>query len=231
MATRRVGRPTLEEDVLLARKRAILDKTLGLVSERGPANVRLRDVAASSGVSVGLLQHYFDSRDQLLREAFIQHAYRVVDDIRRVTSAESPWGAIQGVVDNVFCNPSARERCSLWVEFVAAARQDDQLRELAAQVWASWRAPIHDAVVRGIADGTFVPTLDLDAAVTALLALIDGGEIAVTLLVEGSSAREIGAQVESAAGALLGIALPPPVRGGRTGPAVTQRAAQLRDGA
>ena len=61
------GRPPLRPGELARRKRAILDATLRLVAAQGAGAVRLRDVARESGVSVGSLQYYFDSRDQLVR--------------------------------------------------------------------------------------------------------------------------------------------------------------------
>ena len=73
------GRPPLPPGELSRRKQAILDATLRLVAAQGAAAVRLRDVARAAGVSVGSLQYYFDSRDQLVRAAFDQHARAVVD--------------------------------------------------------------------------------------------------------------------------------------------------------
>jgi len=191
--------------VLQARKRTILEKALQLVAQRGASSVRLRDVAAAANVSVGTLQHYFKSRDQLIREAFTQQANGVIDDVLQAGLSASPWEALQSMFDNVFAGPDLKARCLLWVEFVAASRHDDQLRELAAEVWAAWRSPIRDAVERGAADGSFVPVVGIDSAVTTLLALIDGGEIAVALQIEDVGTRGIATELKAAARALLGV--------------------------
>ena len=84
------GRPPLPPGELSRRKRAILEATLRLVADQGAAAVRLRDVARAAGVSVGSLQYYFDSRDQLIREAFDQHARDVVDLVARAGDAAAP---------------------------------------------------------------------------------------------------------------------------------------------
>lgn len=205
---RRVGRPTLDDGLLQARKKVILAKALELVADRGTANVRLRDVAARAGVSVGTLQHYFESRDQMIREAFSQHAYGVIATLLKVSSSSSsPWQALQEMFDNVFAAPDLRARCLLWVEFVAASRHDEQLRKLVAEVWAAWRGPIREAVQQGVTEGSFTPVVPIDSAVTTLLALIDGGEVAVALQVEGVGDRGIAAELKAAAAALLGIAV------------------------
>lgn len=51
-----------------ARREEILDAALGLFVERGYAETKVSDIAASCGMSVGLMFHYFDSKEALYRE-------------------------------------------------------------------------------------------------------------------------------------------------------------------
>ncbi|MCW2774577.1 MAG: TetR family transcriptional regulator [Nocardioides sp.] len=210
MATvKRVGRPALDDDVLHQRKRLILDRTLGLVAQRGTSNVRLKDVAASANVSVGTLQHYFDSRDQLIREAFTQHAYGVIDDVLDAQSpTATPWEALRTMFANVYAGSDLAQRCALWIEFVAASRHDDRLRELMAEFWNAWSAPIRHAVRRGVDDGSFAPVTDVDSVVATILAIIDGGETAVALKVRAMDRDVLTAELQAAAAALLGVSGP-----------------------
>ncbi|MEH3139850.1 MAG: helix-turn-helix domain containing protein [Mycobacterium kyogaense] len=55
----------------------IRDAALELFSKRGASSVTLRDVADTAGVSVGLVQHYFGSKDRLI-EAIDGHVLTVV---------------------------------------------------------------------------------------------------------------------------------------------------------
>lgn len=204
--TKRVGRPALDDAVLRERKRMILAKALELVAQRGTANVRLRDVADAAQVSVGTLQHYFYSRDQLVREAFTQNAYEVIDDVLKAhSSTASPWDALQRMFDAVFASEKLALRSLLWVEFVAASRHDEQLRQLAAEVWNAWRVPIRETLTRGVADGSFSPALEVESAVTNILALIDGGEIAVALQIKDISPSSLALDLKAAVRTLLGV--------------------------
>ncbi|GAA1134649.1 hypothetical protein GCM10009606_13550 [Nocardioides aquiterrae] len=206
VTVRRVGRPALDDDVLHERKRLILDKTLGLVAQRGTSNVRLKDVAASANVSVGTLQHYFDSRDQLIRAAFTQHAYGVIDQVLGTPSrTATPWEALRTMFANVYAGSDLAQRCALWIEFVAASRHDDRLRELMAEFWNAWSAPIRTAVRRGIEDGSFAPVADVDSVVATLLAIIDGGETAVALKARTMDRDVLTTELQAAAAALLGV--------------------------
>jgi DNA-binding transcriptional regulator YbjK len=49
-----------------ARRRAIAEAIFEVIGSRGLAAVSLRDVAAQAGVSMGAVQHYFASKDQML---------------------------------------------------------------------------------------------------------------------------------------------------------------------
>jgi AcrR family transcriptional regulator len=49
-----------------ARRLAIADAIFALIGSRGLEAVSLRDVAAQAGVSMGAVQHYFDSKEDML---------------------------------------------------------------------------------------------------------------------------------------------------------------------
>ena len=52
------------------RREQILEAAARVISERGADGTRLADIARKAGVSIGLIQHYFNTRDELLAEAF-----------------------------------------------------------------------------------------------------------------------------------------------------------------
>ncbi len=49
---------------------AILDAALRLIAERGFHNTPVSKIADVSGVSAGIIYHYFDSKDELIRELY-----------------------------------------------------------------------------------------------------------------------------------------------------------------
>ena len=52
------------------RRVQVLEATVRVISERGAERTRLADVSRAAEVSIGLIQHYFGSRDDLLAAAF-----------------------------------------------------------------------------------------------------------------------------------------------------------------
>lgn len=205
-AVRRVGRPPLSDKTLRERREAILRTTLTLVAEMGADNVRLRDVSARAGVSIGTLQHYFVTRDQMLREAFSLHAHSVVTKLREAAqSAVDPWDQIRRLIETVTQAPDYLQRCALWIEFAAASLRDPDLRHLMEQAYEGWREPLLAAVHEGIDKGLFSPLLSPEAAVSNLLALIDGYEIAQALKIPGVSRSHVSQQLQDVAATLLQV--------------------------
>jgi len=186
------------------RRSRILSATLALVAREGADRVRLRDVARDAHVSVGMLQHYFATRDDLLREAFHAHAQAVVARVDEATrESDDPWERIAALVVSITGSDDVLARCALWVEFAAAASRDPELRKLMAQAYGRWRAPLQEAVEAGVATGLFRPVLGTSAVVECLLALIDGFEISLAIE-EKTDVAEVARLLTDAAAALLG---------------------------
>lgn len=60
-------------DKFALRRRELADAALTAVAERGFANTGLRDVAAHTELSLGLLHYYFDGKDDLIGQAIWQY--------------------------------------------------------------------------------------------------------------------------------------------------------------
>ena len=198
------GRPPLPPGELSRRKRAILEATLRLVADQGAAAVRLRDVARAAGVSVGSLQYYFDSRDQLIREAFDQHARDVVDLVARAGDGSAPAPARLGaVIEAAVLRQDLRQSAALWMEFVTAGLHDRDLRALLAGTYEAWRDLLAEVVRAGTETGDFRPLLPAETVVACLVALIDGFELAVAIDVADATPAAIAGKIKQAATALL----------------------------
>jgi len=202
--SRPAGRPPLDPGEVARRKRAILDATLGLVAAQGADAVRLRDVARAAGVSVGSLQYYFDSRDQLIRAAFDQHAREVVALVTLAGDASAtPRARLHAVLEAATLRADLRGSAVLWMEFVTAGLHDEQLRALLENAYEAWRDMLADVVRAGTESGEFRPLLPPETVVACLVALIDGFELAVAIDVADATPAAIVAKLKDAAAALL----------------------------
>jgi AcrR family transcriptional regulator len=203
VVTGRTGRPPLAEEAVEQRRAHILGATLGLVARVGADRVRLRDVADEANVSVGMLQHYFSTRDALLREAFHTHAAAVADRVQTAGNVDAdPWERIVSLITSITRPADFLQRCALWIEFAAAASRDAELRTLMSEAYDRWRTPLTEAVRAGVEDGLFRPILPASSVVNTLLALIDGYELAVAIG-EQTDISRVGSELTAVARALL----------------------------
>ncbi|MBT0568640.1 TetR/AcrR family transcriptional regulator [Williamsia sp. CHRR-6] len=56
---------------------ALLDATASLIADRGVGGLRIRDVAARAGLSVGSATYHFETREDLVYAALLRHTTRV----------------------------------------------------------------------------------------------------------------------------------------------------------
>ncbi len=150
------------------------------LAEGGYEAVRLRDIAAAAGVTTGALQHYWQSREALLEQAFEQVSIDLLDRWAAATfEIDEPWQKIVVLVDQLATAPDVRQHCSLWTEYASAAGRHDFLRQGFRSIYDAWRELLTGAVTAGVASGQFRPVIPIDDVVTVLLTHMDGCELAI----------------------------------------------------
>jgi AcrR family transcriptional regulator len=148
----------------------------------GFERMRLRDVAQEAGVSIGLLQHYFETRQQLGREAFAAVCGARARSVAARADDEGPaWPRIERMLAHAFQPERIHERAATWLDLCASASRDVELRHEAARVQDVWRVPLEKAITDGQATGELDPRVSPAVAVDLLLAVIDGTELAATI--------------------------------------------------
>lgn len=173
-ARRRAATPGREE---------LLRATAACICERGFELTRLRDVAQRAGVSIGLLQHYFTTRGDLLAEAFHWSCEELMERWRQQVAATSdhPWERVAKLIEELTAEPSLVGHATLWVEFCASSARHPELRSAVAEVFAAWRSHILTAIEDGREQGELRPELDPRDIADTLNALVDGFEMATAV--------------------------------------------------
>ncbi len=159
-------------DVTEERRAVIVNAAEELLAVHGFDALRLRDIAKAAGVSIGLIQHYFPTRDEVLYETMRVASKRRVDQWSSLgdshqSSADKLAALLEGSIRD-------RHRCVIWLETCAAAtRHTDLLPDVQATQHA-WHAAIRDAIDRGIANNEFTAMIPVSEIVDVLVSLIDG---------------------------------------------------------
>jgi AcrR family transcriptional regulator len=153
-----------------------------VILERGLGGTRLRDVANRAGVSIGMVQHYFDSKDALLSETFHHRNHRRAHAWGAVAASQTdPWKKIEALIDNGVNLERIADSATIYFEFCAESSRDPELRRSIAASYDEWRSPTRAAIEQGIRDGSFHPLMPTEEIVNTLAMTLDGAEIAVTI--------------------------------------------------
>jgi AcrR family transcriptional regulator len=195
------GRPR-DEALRAAQRERILAAAEQLMVSHGVERSRLRDVAAAAGVSVGTVQHYFESRDRLIADLFDWSAERRLRSwTDAVPAAGDPWSRMVALLSASLPEP-ALWRSRIWIEFCAMAR-DDALRAKLDRFYDAWRPPFRESIEAGTAAGVFHPLLPVDEIVNLFIIVGDGAAVGIALGAPGIDADGIRALLVDTARTLL----------------------------
>lgn len=193
-------RTTVEE-----RRAEILAVTCEVVIERGFAATRIADVAHKLGVSTGLIHYHFESKEQLLAEAF-QHAAR-----QEMASLEADLAATPNAVaqlDQVLQNYTPGQEdydWLMWIDSWGEALRNPAMRAISQELDIESTAVIERVIRNGVTTGEFT-CADPVGAAWRLAALLDGLGIQLTVHDGVLTREQLLAHVRLAATHELGLA-------------------------
>lgn len=176
------------------RRREIAGAVSRIAERKGLAGVSFREVAAEAGMSVSLVQHYVDTKQNLLVHTLNHTSARVAD---RITSRAATLGSDAGPFDRLAAILEAflpqdhefRSAMQVYLQFAAAAMADPVLRSTDA--FANGHVLIDVLAAELAATKMLSPHVDPQVEARALLALVLGLSIGM-LLDQTSSEQALG---------------------------------------
>ncbi|MDA0563601.1 TetR family transcriptional regulator C-terminal domain-containing protein [Streptomonospora sp. S1-112] len=163
-----------------ARRRQIAEGVRTIVSEAGLDAATVARVARASGMSVGLVQHYFPSKDALLLFAYRHVMDRIGTRVaQRVAEGEAARGTIAASLRAALREmlPLDHERRSEYrvaQAFAGRSLDSAELAEVGAQTSRRLRDQIAVAVGNGKECGEVEPEVDTGLAAARVLAVTEG---------------------------------------------------------
>jgi len=178
------------EALRTAQRERILTAAENLLVTHGVERSRLRDVSEAAGVSIGTVQHYFDTRDGLIADLFDWSAERRLQAwTSSVPGDGDPWSRLTALLSASLPEPMLW-RSRIWIEFCAMAR-DDELRAKLDRFYDAWRPPFRQAIEEGIAAGVFHPVMPVEDIVDLFIIFGDGASVGIALGAPGVSAPQL----------------------------------------
>jgi AcrR family transcriptional regulator len=156
------------------RRAEILEATSRVVIERGFAATRVSDVAKALAVSPSLIHYHFDSKEQLLAEAFDHFARTNMAELRAGLAEEPDAVAkLDRLLRESVPEGSDDVEWQLWIDAWGEALRNPQMRAISQALDVDEQGTFERVIAEGVAEGSFV-AVDPHAAAMRLTALIDG---------------------------------------------------------
>lgn len=157
------------------RRNDILSCALELFATRGYSETKITDIAKSVGMSVGLLFHYFSSKEELYRELLLQGIQFIKE--KTTNLVKEPLGYFECAVEmivNLFRNDS--QASQMYKLIRSAAKTDslpDEIKNHIKTVFREFFQLNEQKIIAGQAQGT-IKQGDSKALTMALFSCIDG---------------------------------------------------------
>src|SRR5215472_10202941 len=155
------------------RRTQLTEVLLGITATRGLDQVSVREVAAAAGVSIGTVQHYFATKDEMLVFAFRQVVERTRARVAGIDAGAGPRRALGAALRELL--PLDQERlaeCRVYLAFAARAATAPALAAVQQETLSAIHADLQQALSAATQDRA--PGLDAALEARLLLAVADG---------------------------------------------------------
>ncbi|HEY4331798.1 MAG TPA: nuclear transport factor 2 family protein [Ilumatobacteraceae bacterium] len=169
LAFEAVKKQTVEE-----RRQEILETTCEVVIERGFAATRIADVAKRLNVSTSLIHYHYDSKEQLLAEAFSYYARKDLAALdAEMETAPTALAQLDRAIQNYVPEGSDDVEWMLWIDAWGEALRNPLMKKISQELDEQSVALLDRVLTDGVASGEFTCANPTSSALR-LTGLIDG---------------------------------------------------------
>lgn len=190
-----------------SRREDLINAALKLIGDGGPQAATVRAIADEAGVTAGLIRHYFNTKEELVRTAYQSLMARLHDDTNQIAAKDSsdPKQRLAHFIVASITPPIADPAMvGKWAGFLHLVRSDDDIREVHRENYFVYRDMLEELIAAA------KPSLDgaaLRQAAIACNGMIDGLWLEGSLISDSFEPDEIVAVGLSAVGTILGVDL------------------------
>ncbi|MBB4183888.1 TetR family transcriptional regulator C-terminal domain-containing protein [Sinorhizobium terangae] len=125
------------------RRQELIEATLDCIAEFGLKGATVRQIAIRAGVTAGLVRHYFESKDQMVAEAYRAVIASLTEKAQNVEG--DPATRLREFIAVNFTEPVADSRSvSLWAAFISQVRVDPILAEIHREGYLAFRNTLQE---------------------------------------------------------------------------------------
>jgi AcrR family transcriptional regulator len=162
-------------EVVVHPRRRLLDALVAIIAESGLDGVSIREVAAAAGVSIGTVQYYCRSKDEMLVMTFQHITERILGRVTAIDKTGAAGPALRrALLEFLPLDELRRTEARVYLAFAARAAVSAELADVQGAMLSGIRTQCAEAFRR--ARRQRETRVDLDPAETAMAttALVDG---------------------------------------------------------
>lgn len=165
------GNAMAKRSIKAMRREELMDAAVAVIGDEGMSGATMAAIARRAGMSAGLVNHYFDSKEELMALAMRNLSNLFRQDILKLAPANpTPVQRLRAIVDGSFApqHLGAPKRAAAWMQFMIASQTEPRIKHLYHLTGARFVSNIRYAVKQ------LVPASQVDDTVNGIVALIDG---------------------------------------------------------
>ena len=164
----------MKKQTVEERRNEILETTCAVVIERGFAATRIADVAKRLSVSTSLIHYHYDSKEQLLAEAFSFYARKDLAALHsEMATAPTALAQLDRTIQSYVPEGSDDVEWMLWIDAWGEALRNPLMKKISQELDEQSVALLERVLADGVASGEF-RCPDPAASALRLTGLIDG---------------------------------------------------------
>jgi TetR/AcrR family transcriptional repressor of bet genes len=159
-----------------ARKVQLMEATIDCIAARGFADLTLADVSRAAGLSVGIVNFYFRSKDVLLietlRHLVAEYIQQTNENIRNAGTTAA--AQVEAMIESDFHRTIAnRKKVTVWYAFWGETRWRPEFLKICQELSDLFHKETREIFARLIAEGGY-SNIDADLVARGFDAMIDG---------------------------------------------------------
>lgn len=158
-------------------RRKLLDATIDIIASEGLSGVTMAKVAERTGLSRGICNFHFDTKDQLMLEAF-RMLYQEHEQAWRETisnSTESPAERLKTLIETLLSPPIAdHKKLAVWMAFWGVSPHRETYLEICAKIDREYEAEVEGLLRQLSAGKEVINGMSLNAISVTLTSMVDG---------------------------------------------------------
>lgn len=158
------------------RKALLIEATLACLKRHGFQGASIRKICAEAGVSVGLINHHYSGKDELVAEAYLTVTGRVMQLLRESIAEAAPdaRARLSAFFRASFCAELLDPQLlDAWLAFWGAVKTAEAINQAHDHSYGEYRTLLAQAL-NDLAREQEWADFDADLAAIALSALLDG---------------------------------------------------------